>query len=185
MARFRARQQEEAHNPSRRGVPAPLPAPSAAARLRAHPQLRIPRQPQPRFAPAAVLPTPQRPREDHCFAGITVRPSDPLELPGLRRNHARRRTVHRRPTPAPLAASTRPARSMKRYPHPQPLPVLRRVRRLLVSSVLGCSPGCLFSPPLTLHRGVSPHHRTVKAAHPTQLSRCLIPPHPLKPIQSA
>jgi hypothetical protein len=32
---------------------------------------------------------------------------------------------------------------------------------------------------------VSPHHRTVKAAHPTQLSRCLIPPPPLKPIQSA
>ena len=27
-------------------------------------------------------------------------------------------------------------------------------------------------------------HRTVEAAHPTQLGRCLIPPHPTGPIQS-
>jgi hypothetical protein len=73
---------------------------------------------------------------------------------------------------------------MKLYPHPRPLPVLRRVRTSLVSPVADCSASYLFSPRLTPHRGVPAHHRTVKAAHPTQLSRCLIPPHPLRPIQS-
>ncbi len=53
----------------------------------------------------------------HCFGGITVHRSDPLtlELPSLRRNHARRRTALRRATPASLATSTRPVRRMKLY----------------------------------------------------------------------
>jgi hypothetical protein len=73
---------------------------------------------------------------------------------------------------------------MKIYPHPRPLPVLRRVRRFLVSSVPDCSTGYLVSPPPTPHCGVSPLHPTVKPAQPTQLCRRLPPPHPLRPIQS-
>ena len=76
--------------------------------------------------------TARRLREDDCFAGITVHRSDSLtlELPSLRRNHARRRTALRCATPASLATSTRPVRSMKLYPHPRPLPVLRRATRI-------------------------------------------------------
>ena len=44
LARLRSRQQEAAHDSAGRRVPAPLPASPAAARLRAHPQLRLPRQ---------------------------------------------------------------------------------------------------------------------------------------------
>ncbi len=75
-------------------------------------------------------------RENASFGGITVHRSEPLtlELPGLRRNHARRRTALRRATPASLSTSTRPVRSMKLYPHPRLLPVLRRARGSLVSS---------------------------------------------------
>jgi len=40
-------------------------------RIRAHPQLRIPRQPQPRFAPAAVPATARRTTAKHNYAGIT------------------------------------------------------------------------------------------------------------------
>ncbi|MGB6687964.1 MAG: VWA domain-containing protein [Terracidiphilus sp.] len=146
----------------------------------------IPRQPQPRFTPAAMLPVTRRRREDDCFGSIIVHRSDPLtlELPSLRRNHARRRTALRRATPASLATATRPVRSMKLYPHPRPLTVLRRVRGSFVSSVRDCSAGDLFSPTLTSHCGVLQHHPTVKAAHPTRLHRCPIPLHSLRPIQS-
>ena len=51
----------------------------------------------------------------NTFGGITVHRADPLtlELPSLRRNHARRRTALRRATPASLSTSTRPVRCMK------------------------------------------------------------------------
>jgi hypothetical protein len=121
----------------------------------------------------------------HNYAGATVHRSGSftLELSSLRRNHARRRTALCRATPASLAASTGPVHSMKFYSHPRSLPVLRRVPRSLVLSGPGCSAGCSFCPRLP-HCRVSPNHRTVEAAHPTQLGRCLIPPHPLRPIQS-
>ena len=45
LARLRPRQQEADHDSGSRRVPAPLPAPPAATRLRAHPQFRLPRQP--------------------------------------------------------------------------------------------------------------------------------------------
>ncbi len=110
----------------------PLPAPSAAAGLRPHPQLRLPRQPQPRHSVAAVPATARRITAKHRYASITVHRSDPLtlELPGLRRNHARRRTALCRATPASLSTSTRPVRRMKLYPHPRRLPVLRRADSL-------------------------------------------------------
>ena len=41
LARLRSRQQEEDHDSGGRRVLAPLPSPPVAARLRAHPQLRI------------------------------------------------------------------------------------------------------------------------------------------------
>ena len=96
-------------------------------------------------APAAMPATARRSTGKPSYAGITVHRSEPLtlELPGLRRNHARRRTALRRATPASLSTSTRPVRRMKLYPHPRPLPVLRRARGSLVSSgakPLPCQP---------------------------------------------
>ncbi len=86
-------------------------------------------------------------REDACFGGITVHRSEPLalELSCLRRIHARCRTALGRATPASLSTSTRPVRSMKLYLHPRPLPVLRRARGFLVSTIQNCLPGYLFS----------------------------------------
>ena len=55
LERFCARQQETAHAPGCRSVSAPLSATRAPPGFRAHSQLRLPRQPQTRFAPAAVL----------------------------------------------------------------------------------------------------------------------------------
>src|ERR1017187_5126697 len=72
MARLRPWQQEEAHDSGCREVPAPIPAPSAATRLRAHPQLRISRQPATRHPPAALLPTAPRLREHNCFTDIAA-----------------------------------------------------------------------------------------------------------------
>jgi len=64
---------KQAHDSAGRRVPEPLPAPPAAARLHAHPQLRIPRQPQ----RASLLPL--------CFqllassADISARTASPAE----------------------------------------------------------------------------------------------------------
>ena len=109
----------------------------------------------------------------HRFAGITVHRSDPLtlELPSLRRNHARRRTALRRATPASLSTSTRPVRSMKLYPHPRPLPVLRRVRGspcLIWPEPLACQP--LQPPDRPLVRVTAPLHPAFKPirSYPTQ-----------------
>ena len=125
---------------------------------------------------ATLLPlcfqTARRLREDDCFGSITVHRPDSLtlELPSLRRNHARRRTALRRPTPASLSTATRTARSMKLYPHPRPLPVLRRARRSLVSSgpELLCPQS--LQPRLTPQLAASPLHPAIKpaASYPTQ-----------------
>ena len=84
--------QEEAHDSECRGVPVPIPAPSAATWRRAHPQLRISRQPATRHPPATLLPTAPRLREQNCFTGIAAHPpaSVAMELSSLRWNHARR-----------------------------------------------------------------------------------------------
>jgi hypothetical protein len=73
---------------------------------------------------------------------------------------------------------------MKIYPHSRPLLVLRRLRGFLASSGPDCPAGYLFSPRLAAHRGISAHHFTVKAAHPTQLRPCLFPLLRRRPIQS-
>src|SRR5208337_3020019 len=92
LERLRSRQQEAAPDPTGRRVPTPLPPAPAPARLHAHPQLRLPRQPATRHAPAALLPTAPRRREQNCFTSIAARRSASvaMELSRLRRNHARR-----------------------------------------------------------------------------------------------
>jgi hypothetical protein len=161
-------------------------APSAAARFRAHPQLRIPRQPEPRYSVAAVLATTRQITTRHSYAGIPVHRSGSftMELSSLQWNHARRRTALCRATHASVTATTRPARSMKLCLNPRSLPAFRSVCGSLVPSGADCSVDCSFGPRLTPRCGVSPIHRNVKAAHPTRLRRYLIPLHPLRPIQS-
>ena len=73
---------------------------------------------------------------------------------------------------------------MKTYLHPRPLPVLRRARGFFASTIPDCSAGYLVCPRLTPHRGVSPHHPTVRAANSTPLNLFLTPLHLLSPIQS-
>ena len=108
LARLRPRQQEQAHDSAGRGVPAPIPAPPAAAWLRAHPQLRLPRQPATRHPPAALLPTAPWFREHPRFDGTAGHGPDArtLELSRLWWKHARCRTTLRRATPTPLSTAT-------------------------------------------------------------------------------
>ena len=121
--------------------------------------------------------------QDASFGGITVHRSEPLtlELSRLRRNHARRRTALRRATPASLATSTRPVRSMKLYLHPRPLPVLRRARGLLVSSGRNPFDASLSS----LHISASASHSCpsirlqASGSYPTQSV-----PDPSAPVQT-
>ena len=103
-----------------RRVPAPLPPAPAPTRLRTHPQVRLPRQPATRHPPAALLPTAPWLEKHARSCGITFHgpAALALELSGLRRNHARRRTALCRATPAPLSTSTRTARSLNLNPHP-------------------------------------------------------------------
>jgi hypothetical protein len=114
----------------------PLPAPSAAAWFRAHPQLRIPRQPQPRCIVAAVPAIAPQITAKHSYDSITVRRPDslPLELSSLRRNHARCRTAHRRATAASFATPIGPMRRMNHDLQFRILFVPRRAGRFLVSS---------------------------------------------------
>src|SRR5664279_4710567 len=186
MARLRPWQQEEAHDSECRGVPAPIPAPSAATWLRAHPQLRISRQPATRHPPAALLPTAPRLREQNCFTGIAAHPpaSVAMELSSLRWHHARRGTAHRGSTPASLSTSTRPVRSMNLYPHPRHLLVPRHARRSLVSLRSECSVTYFLSLCRTLLCDASPLQQELKAADHTDHSGLLEPLHPLSPIQS-
>src|SRR5664280_444469 len=87
LARLRTRQQEEARDSICRGVPAPLPAPPAATRLRAHPQLRLPRQSETRHPPSTLLRL--APDFSRDLNGDNIDRSRPssrtLELPCLRR----------------------------------------------------------------------------------------------------
>src|SRR5664280_2686725 len=186
MARLRPWQQEEAHDSECRGVPAPIPAPSAATWLRAHPQLRISRQPATRHPPAALLPTAPRLREQNCFTGIAAQPpaSVAMELSSLRWNYARRGTAHRGSTPASLSTSSRAVRSMNLYPHRRPLLVLWHARRSVVSSSSECSVTCSFSLCRTPLCNPSPLHHDLKAADLAYHSDLLEPLHPLNPIQS-
>jgi len=55
LARLRSQQRTKSADSFSRWVPAPLPAASTPQRVRAHPELRIPRQPQARHTPATLL----------------------------------------------------------------------------------------------------------------------------------
>ena len=117
-------------NPSVETISAPAPA-----RLYAHPQLRLPRQPTARHSLAALLPlTPRRSRDLSCNR---ISRSGPfcltLELPGLRRNHACHRTPLCGSTSASFTASP-PVRCMNQQPQPRIILVLPHVQRLCVSS---------------------------------------------------
>jgi hypothetical protein len=135
-----------------RRVPTPLPPAPAAARLRAHPQLRLPRQPSRRYALAALLPlTPRCSRDLNCNSIACSGPfSLTLDLPGLRWNHACRRTVFSNwkdnSTPASLPASP-PVRCMNPHPQPRIILVLRHVQTLCVSTGPECPASSLCQPP--------------------------------------
>src|SRR5208283_1368803 len=126
LARLRPRQQEEDHDSGCRRVPAPLPAPPAATRVRTHPPLRLPRQPATRHPPAALLPTASWLGTHARSGGIAIYgpAALALELSGLRRNHARRRTALCRatPAPAPTESSCLIGPGMPAQPTSQPLP---------------------------------------------------------------
>jgi hypothetical protein len=73
---------------------------------------------------------------------------------------------------------------MKLYPHPRPVPVLRRIPGSLVSSSqnpLDASHSNLYIRPPQANMLLHPAFPSSDAA---QLSLCLIPPHPFRPIQS-
>src|ERR1035437_1797769 len=186
LARFRPRQQEAAHDSGCRRVPAPLPAPCIAACFRAHPQLRIPRQPEPCYAVAPVLPTARQLREDDCFGAITVPRTDSptLELSSLRWNHARRRTALRGSTPASLTTATRPVRCMNRNQQPRPLPVLWRACRSLVSTGQDWSATDLSSYRTTPQCVASNFTSYFKAADRTHYSEFMHSPNTSGPIQN-
>jgi hypothetical protein len=113
-------------------------------------------------------------------------PTEPLtlELSCLRRSHARRRTALRRATPAPLATSTRPVRSMKVYSHPRPLFALRRARGFFASSGQNPSDPSLSRLYIGHRRTAAPRHPAARPPDPAQLGLSLIPLHPFRPIQS-
>ena len=64
------------------------------------------------------------------------------------------------------------------------LPVLRRVRGLLVSSGQNRSDRQSLQPPVQPSASLRPLHPTFRPSTSTQLSLLLIPLHPLRPIQS-
>ena len=114
------------------------------------PQLRLPRQSATRFAATALFwLTQEFSRELHFDNSDCSRPASllPLELPGLRRNHACRRTAHRSSTSASLPASLRVHR-MNAQPQPRPSLAPWREQRLCVS----LSADCFADPHLHLYR---------------------------------
>jgi hypothetical protein len=134
--------QKRLMTPAGRRVPMPLPLAPAPARLHAHPQLRLPRQPAARSALAALLPLTPKPCKDLSYPRSGPH-SLTLELPGLRRNHACRRTAFPSATPASLPASPR-ARCMNPQPQRRIIPVLRRAQSFSVSAGPECA--AAFSP---------------------------------------
>jgi hypothetical protein len=135
---------------------------------------------------AVVLPTAQRLTGKGSFDNINVHRPDSLtlELPSLRRNHARRRTALRCPTPASLATATRPVCRMNLHPHSRSLLVPRYAGRSLVLSSLECSESPLFSARRTSLCNPSTISRHFKAPHHTQLTDLVQLLHPSSLIQS-
>jgi hypothetical protein len=117
-------------------LPTPATPPPAPARLRTHPQLRLPRQPVPRCPPAALLP----PAPRHWTAPTNRGSADfthtrsALELPCLRRNHARRRTPLRSSTPASLSSAVPRVCRMNPQFQPRPAYLLRHAQSPCVAS---------------------------------------------------
>ena len=112
-------------------------------------------------------------REDDCFGGITVHRSDSLtlELPSLRRNHARRRTALRRATPASLATSTRPVRRMKLVSTSSAsarASARTQIPCLIWPKPLACQ--SLQRSTSALGDAIAPLHPAFKPSDPTQLS---------------
>jgi hypothetical protein len=70
---------------------------------------------------------------------------------------------------------------MKLYPHPRPLPVLRRTRGSLVSSGQNPLDASLYIRP---PRANMLPHPALQSSDAAQLSLCLIPLHLFRPIQS-
>ena len=185
LERFRSRQQEAAHDPAGRGVSASLPTALAPARLRAHPQLWLPRQPPTRHAPSTLLRLNPECSSDLNFDRIACSgPSSlPLELPGLRRNHACRRTVLPGSTPASFPASPR-VRRMNPQPQHRLILALRHVQRLCVS----LHSDCFADPHLHHYRatrhGSSLHFLSLQLPHTAVNRNFPNHPHLLNHIQN-
>jgi hypothetical protein len=73
---------------------------------------------------------------------------------------------------------------MKLYPHPRPLPVLRRTHGSLVSSGQNPSHASLSSVHIRPRRTNMLLHPDLQSSNAAQLSLCLIPLHLFRPIQS-
>jgi hypothetical protein len=107
-----------------------------------------------------------------------------MELPSLRRNHAHRRTAFRRPTPASIATSKGPLRSMNLPPHPRSRLALLRESRSFVSSDLQCHQSHLYSVGRTTPCDESPPPRHFNAAHHAHFSDLHRHLHQVSPFQS-
>src|SRR5271168_1290184 len=185
LARLRTRQQAATPDSAGRRVPAPLPAPPAATRLHAHPQLRIPRQPATRFAVAALLPAARKFSRHLCSNHIACRGSSlrvyPLELSCLWRLHARRRTALRSSTAVALSTPHPPVCRMSLQLQPRSLRMLWHAQCRCVSSrprplqdQLSSPPGLPQDTP-TLHtpwlQSTELARRTTHTRHPHHLSQ--------------
>ena len=135
-----------------------------------------------RAAVAPMLSTTRQHRANSSFDGGNVyhRDSLALELPCLRWNHARHRTALLCGTPASLATSTRPARSMKVYSHPRPIFVLQRARGFSASPGQNPSDASLSRLYIRIRRTAAPRHPAARPPGPAQLGLFLIPLHPFR-----
>ena len=73
---------------------------------------------------------------------------------------------------------------MNLYPHPRPLPMLRRTRGSLVSPGQNPSDASLSSVHITTQRANMHLHPALQSSDAAQLGLCLIPLHLFRPIQS-
>src|ERR1035441_2324412 len=158
LARLRACQQAAPADSAGRRVPAPLPAPPAATRLHAHPQLRLPRQPATRCPAAALLPVaPGLSR--HLGSNCAARCGSSLlvyllELSRLRRLYARRGTVLRNSTPAAFSTPHPLMCRMSPLSQPRSLRMLSHEHRPCVSKSRGTNkttPTAIFARLKTTH----------------------------------
>jgi hypothetical protein len=138
LAGLRTCQQAAPPDAARRRVPPPLPAPSLTTRIHAHPQLRIPGQPAACLVAATLLPTARRfsdPRRAHRTPHPRSAPYlRILELPRLRRHHARCRTTLRGATAATLSTPCPWICRMNLQPPSRSLHMLPQRYRTSVSS---------------------------------------------------